>query len=90
MGRFETLFISRERLFSFGRDTVSGEAFLSIPVANRMIDYEEYYRLSLEQLRAFQSDVQAARAFADRCRKRRCDHLLILKPGSDRGEPWPV
>ncbi len=88
--RFRTLFVSREQLFSLGRDSLSGEPYLAIPVANRMTDYEEYYRITPDQLTAFQADLPAARAFADQCRARRHDTLLILKPGADRGEPWQV
>lgn len=87
MARFHDSYVSREGLFSIGRDEVSGCHYLSIPVSNRMVDYEEYYRLSAEQLLTFEADRTAARAFADQCRMRQHDDLLILKSGSDRGEP---
>ena len=87
MARFQDIHVYREELFSLGKDQTTGGYYLSIPVSNRMVDYEEYYRISDEQFQAFQADGAAARVFAEQCRKRRHDDLLILKPGSDRGKP---
>jgi hypothetical protein len=68
-----------------GIDTQTRRPFLSIPVANRMIDYEEYYLLTAAQLEEFEENDEAALAFANACRDRKNDDLLILEPGSDRG-----
>ena len=87
MARFQDIYFSRQALFSVGRDETTGNYYLSIPVSNRMVDYEEYYLLSNEQFTRFEADRAEAEKFADECRKRRHDDLLILKPGSDRGEP---
>lgn len=84
-GRFADTSVSREGRYSLGRDRESGDPYLSIPVANRAVTYEEYYRLTPEQHERFTDDPPAARAFADECRQRRHDALLILAPGSDRG-----
>lgn len=83
--RFVDMHVFREDRFSIGHDSQTGEYFLSIPVANRMVDYEEYYRITPEQNERFADDVDAARAFADACRARQKDDALILQPGSDRG-----
>lgn len=85
--RFTDTHVFRQGRFSLGRDQQSGGFYLSIPVANRMVEYEEYYRLTAEQYRLFVADEAAALAFADACRERRCDEALLLAPGSDRGVP---
>lgn len=77
--------VSREGRFALGLDTRSGYWYLSIPVANAMVDYLEYYRLSAQEYDRFREDKAAALAFADACRARIYDDRLILKPGSDRG-----
>ncbi len=87
MARFQDIRVYSEALFSIGNDQTTGSYYLSIPVFNQMVDYDEYYRISDAKFRAFQADGAAAQAFAEQCRKRRHDDLLILKPGSDRGEP---
>ncbi len=87
MARFQDIHVYREALFSIGKDETTGSYYLSIPVSNRMVDYEEYYQISDQQFQAFEADRAAAQVFADQCRKRRHDDRLILKPGSDRGEP---
>lgn len=83
--RFDAVEVSREGRYSLGRDTITGDWFLAIPVANSMIDYEEYYRLSADEYGRFRDDRAAALAFADACRARIYDDRLILQPGSDRG-----
>ena len=82
---YRTLFVSREHRYALERDDVAGEAVLSIPVSNRLTDYEEYYRISEEELEGFMADPEAARAFAQSCGRRERDDRLVLKPGSDRG-----
>ena len=85
MSRFKDTNVFRQERFSLGRDTASNNLYLSIPVANRLADYEEYYRISEAQYQLFIKDTRAAATFADECRARQHDQLLILKPGSDRG-----
>ncbi|TRW17553.1 hypothetical protein [Glacieibacterium frigidum] len=87
MPRFMDTKVDREGRWSLGADAETAAPFLSIPVANRMVDYEEYYRLSEDEARRFEADGLAARTFADECRARQHDDRLILAPGSDRGEP---
>ncbi len=81
------IFVSREHLYSLGRDIKIDCYILSIPVSNRLVDYEEYYRLTDEQFHMFREDDVAAQAFANECRQRMHDNLLTLQPGSDRGVP---
>ena len=71
--------------FALGRDNHTGEHYLSIPVSNRLVDYEEYYRLEPALYEGFLIDDHAAAAFAEACRAREHDERLIFPPGSDRG-----
>lgn len=83
--RFIELTVNLEERYSLGRDEATGDYYLSIPVSNQMIDYEEFYRLSADEYESFAHDASTAAAFADACRKRHRDDRLILQPGSDRG-----
>lgn len=73
--------------FCLGVETHSTKFFLSIPVGNALVDYEEYYEISPEQFKLFQLNNDAARDFAELCTNRKIDNLLILLPGADRGSP---
>jgi hypothetical protein len=79
--------VSRELRFSIGVETKTGRYYLSIPVANRMADYEEYYEIDRSAYERYRADPRPAVAFVERCRNRELDELLILKPGRDRGVP---
>ncbi len=83
--RFVDTAINTELRFSIGQEIESGRYYLSIPVSNRLCDYEEYYVISRDEHDAYPSDLLALREFAGQCRERRHDHLLYLQPGSDRG-----
>jgi hypothetical protein len=85
--RFSDTHVFREQRFAIGSDTQTNGYFLSIPVANQMVDYEEYYRLTPDQYRQFSNDSVAGGMFADECRARKRDDVIILAPGTDRGEP---
>lgn len=85
--KFKDVVVSKAGRFSIGVEEVSGKYYLSIPVSNRLADYEEYYEITREEFDMFVRDIELANDFANRCRKREMDHLLILKPGADRGVP---
>jgi hypothetical protein len=80
-------FVSREHLYSLGEDTKIGCHILSIPVSNRLVDYEEYYRLTKSQYDHFLTSSELAIEFANECRMRKHDDLLTIEPGTDRGVP---
>ncbi len=82
---FRTLVAFKSHWFVLGIETHSGQHYLAIPVSNRVISYEEYYRLDNAQYQAFKTDVDLGMAFADKCRNREMDHLLILPAIADRG-----
>ncbi|WP_236147691.1 hypothetical protein [Mycolicibacterium sp. CH28] len=85
--RFEDTFFSREDRYSLGRDLKAGGYYASFPVAAHIIDYEEYYRLTLAQYQQFMADHTAALEFIKSCRRRERDELLIQGPGWNRGSP---
>ncbi|MBZ5740654.1 hypothetical protein [Nocardioides mangrovi] len=84
---FQDTSFTREHRFSLGIETESGRSYLSIPVSNGPVDYEEYYEISAADHERLGHDDAAAAAFADECRRHEHDGLLIQKPGWNRGTP---
>lgn len=82
---FLDLAVDRDRRFSLGQERTTGRYYLSIPVALRLVDMEEYYRLDREEFDRFREDPEAAGRFADRCRQRLEDARLLIPPGPERG-----
>ena len=68
-----------------GIEEKSGKYYLSIPVKNRYVDYEEYYEINRDEFDVYGDNLDAAMQFVRRCRNRECDDRLIIKPGKDRG-----
>jgi len=77
--------VNKIRRYSIGRETESGRYYLSIPVSNRMVDYEEYYEISAELHDGYPANSALVDEFADQCRRQAHDALLFQEPGSDRG-----
>ena len=84
---FEDAFSSRENRYSLGLETESGHRYLSIPVSNGLVDYEEYYALTPAAYDELGADAAAAARFAEACRRHEHDDLLVQQPGSNRGTP---
>lgn len=85
--KFERSFLSQEHLYALGRDSISGSQCLAIPVTIGVVDYLEYYRLEPGQYAEMLRNPSEAIRFADECRERKHDDLLIQKPGWNRGVP---
>lgn len=83
--KFTDIYFNREERFSLGIEETSGKLYVSFPVRNDMIEYEEYYEINRERFDLFQKDLNAALEFVNRGRRRELDELLIQKPGSRRG-----
>ncbi len=83
--KLKDLFVNKDNRFSLGVVEDSARYYLSIPVSNSFVDYEEYYEISQADFNLFQSNTEQAAFFADECRSRMHDNVLIIKPGSDRG-----
>jgi hypothetical protein len=85
--RFSDVFVSQVARYSIGTELDSRRLYVSIPVSNGVVDYEEYYAISPEQSDVFLTDRTAAIEFVEACRRHEHDDLLILKPGTNRGTP---
>jgi hypothetical protein len=85
--KFEDTYFSKEDRYSLGIESTSGRHYVSIPVSNGIVDYEEYYEITPDEYQQFLSDKAAAVEFVESCRKHERDDLLIQKPGSNRGTP---
>jgi hypothetical protein len=83
----ESVFVDRVRRFSLDVDRESGRSFVSIPVRNSSVEYEESYEIDRDEFEAYLIDPTLAYDFIDRARRRELDHLLLFRPGSDRGLP---
>lgn len=82
---FLDLAVDRGRRFSLGWEGTTGQYYLSIPVALRLVDAEEYYRLDPGEFARFRDDPEEADRFARRCRQRLEDDRLLVQPGPERG-----
>ncbi|MGJ4803848.1 hypothetical protein [Luteimonas sp. SDU82] len=85
--QFKDLFVNPALRYALGVEQITGEYYLSIPVANRLADYEEYYRIDRRAFERYCRDPASAHEFLERCRRREADALLFLAPGGDRGVP---
>lgn len=77
--------VDKEHRFSIGKEAKSSKYYLSIPVSNCIADYEEYYEIAAEMHDAFPKNLPTLILFAETCRKRLCDNLLLQSPGRNRG-----
>ena len=84
---FDDIIVFRHERFAIGQEIDSGCYYLSIPVSNGLVEYEEYYELKPEEFSTFSKGLDEMRRLAEECRSRREDVRLIIKPGSKRGEP---
>ena len=85
--KFKDIRFSQKNQFSIGIEENSGKYFLSIPVSNSYVDYEEYYELTEEQFTDFNKNMELALPFVKMCRNRQNDSLIMQKPGKNRGFP---
>jgi hypothetical protein len=83
--KFNDTFVNKDERFTIGIEEVTGKYYVSIPVSNRLVDYDEYYEISIESYELFLRDSSAALNFVERCRARQEDESLMFKPGADRG-----
>lgn len=83
--KFNDVVVYKAERFSVGIEEESGRYYVSFPVRNDFVEYEEYYEIDRTQFEQFQQDGAAALAFVSQCRNREKDELLIVKPGRLRG-----
>jgi hypothetical protein len=85
--QWQDVYVDREQHFALVMDNRSGRTFLAIPVANDKVTYDEYYEIDQETFDHYLEDSSKALPMAQQARKRELDHLLLYKPGTDRGIP---
>ena len=83
--KFTDLKVNKVDRFSVGIEEDSGDYYVSIPVANSYVDYEEHYGISSDAFHEFCLDMAKALPFVQKCREQKNDHLLIQSPGKSRG-----
>jgi len=85
--RYRTVAVNRQQRYSLEIDEHTGRCYVSFPVSNRMVDYEEAYEVDRATFERYRADPASALEFVTRCRNRELDHLLRDQPGADRGIP---
>ncbi|WP_028454669.1 hypothetical protein [Chitinilyticum litopenaei] len=83
---YRDLFYDRQQRYALGVHAGNGQHYLSIPVSNALVDYEEYYAISSAEFVRFQADAAQAASFAQACREHYHDDRLLQAPGRWRGE----
>jgi len=83
--KFKDVAVNRDERYALGIEEESGKYYVSIPVSNGMVDYEEYYEIDKATFDQYRADLGSARDFVERCRRRQEDDKLIVKPGRNRG-----
>lgn len=84
---FEEFFEFQEHRFSVGKEKSQGTFYLSFPVSNGLVDYDEYYAISTDEFEQFATYPSETLPFIEQCHQRRQDHRLLQKPGRNRGTP---
>lgn len=85
--KFKKTHFSKEGRYWLGKEVDSGRYYLGIPISNALVDYIEYYWIDEQQYENFSKDQNLAFEFAEACRRRQHDDLLVYTPGTDRGTP---
>lgn len=83
--KFTDQHVFKDDRFSVGVEETTGKYYLSIPVENPYVEYEEYYEIDAAQYRACPQNIGELRQIAAKCRARQYDSHLLMKPGRLRG-----
>jgi hypothetical protein len=87
MMQFDDIFVFKKERFSVGIERDSKKYFLSIPVSNGLVEYEEYYEIDEAEFERFSHALDTMRETAALCRERKNDARLLQQPGRNRGCP---
>jgi hypothetical protein len=85
--KFKDLYNNRDNYFSIGIEEDTGKYYLSIPVSNSFVDYEEYYEIDKNMFYLYPSNLEEIKIFLELCRGRKMDKYLLEQPGTRRGFP---
>ena len=78
MKKFSDIHTNKENRFSLGIETCSGKYYLSIPVSNRMVDYEEYYEIDKVFIENYPDSLSKIIELLEKCRNRQYDDFIFL------------
>ena len=85
--KFKDVAVNRDERYALGIEEESGKYYVSIPVSNGMIEYEEYYEIDQAMFDQFKADLDSALPFVERVRNRLEDPRLMYQPSTKRGTP---
>jgi hypothetical protein len=83
--RFHDVAFDRDERYAIGIEQDSGRFYVSIPVTNGLVDYEEFYEIDEATFERFRADLGRALPLVERCRQRREDVRLMYQPSTRRG-----
>jgi hypothetical protein len=83
--KFEDTYFSKEEGYSIGQELESGKYYLSIPVRNTLVEYNEYYEITEAEYNAFPNNTDRIQEIIQLSRERKNDARLIIQPGAERG-----
>lgn len=82
---FTDTHVNKEKRYSLGIEKNSGEFYISFPVYNGLVEYEEYYQLTTEQYDGYPENSVELEQFLNECKSQKKDELLLQKAGKIRG-----
>ncbi len=82
---FKDIIISKKERFSIGLEEDSGKFYISIPVSNSLVDYEEYYKIDKSIYENYPDNIEKIKKLVKMYKKQEKDEDLFLMPGSNRG-----
>ncbi len=83
--KFKDTYFNKEKRYSIGIEEETGKYYLSFPVSNPYVDYEEYYEISSELYNGHPETIPDIEHLLEECRSQERDDLLLQKPGKYRG-----
>jgi len=85
--KFVAQFTFKDDRFTIGTEMDSGSHYISIPVINPYVEYQEYYKINESEYLNCPDNIEILRKIAEKCRSRLNDDNLMMKPGRLRGTP---
>lgn len=85
--KFSDKYVFKDEKFSVGVEETTGKYYVSFPVANSQVDYEEHYEIDRAQYDSCPENLEELRAIVHKSRTRDNDENLFKKPGGMRGSP---
>jgi len=68
---FTDTHVNKEKRYSLGIEKNSGEFYISFPVYNGLVEYEEYYQLTTEQYDGYPENSVELEQFLNECKSQK-------------------